>query len=182
MRLVRAAHVPYAVAMAKVCVAAARDTDKHFVFFNNMSGTGPNPEVRSILKQADIAYLSGLRTALAAIGHSLREPPQRISANEVEHPIGWSNRPLPSSDVARFRMFAAAGLPMAECEIVSSSEDAARAAGRMGYPLVIKGAAPEISHKSDLGLVRVGLHTAADVSAAYLDVAAALARETGEPR
>ena len=75
-------------------------------------------------------------------------------------------------------MFAAAGLPMAECEIVSSSEDAARAAGRMGYPLVIKGAAPEISHKSDLGLVRVGLHTAADVSAAYLDVAAALARET----
>ena len=46
------ADVPYAVAMAKVCVAAARNTDKHFVFFNNMSGTGPNPEVRSILKQA----------------------------------------------------------------------------------------------------------------------------------
>jgi acetate---CoA ligase (ADP-forming) len=175
------ADVPYACAMAKVCVAAAAKSDKNFVFFNNMTGTGPNDEVQSILKGARIPYLSGMRTALAAIGHALRDPPKNSVLNGVTRPRHWIDDPLPATDTARFRMLTAAGLPMAECEAVSSAKDAVRVAGRMGYPLVLKGTAPEIAHKSDLGLVRIGLHTEEQVGVAYRDVAAALARQAGDP-
>jgi len=45
---------------------------------------------------------------------------------------------------------------------------------------VLKGSAPHLAHKSDLGLVRIGLKTPAEVEAAYRDIAAALARLGGD--
>src|SRR5262249_6292912 len=38
--------VPYACGMAEACAAAAAKSDKRFIFFNNVTGTGPNAEVR----------------------------------------------------------------------------------------------------------------------------------------
>ncbi len=171
------ADVPYAITMAKVCAAAAAAADTRFVFFNNMSGTGPNAEVQAILAQAGIPYLSGMRPALAAIGHTLREPSAKAAVRETADIGEWS-KPLPAAETARYRMAAAAGLPMAECIAVASADDAVRAAQRLGYPVVLKGSAPDIAHKSDLGLVRIGLRTADEVASAYNDVAAALAGVT----
>ena len=169
------ADVPYAIAMAKVCVAAAAKTEKRFVFFNNMSGTGPNEEVHSILRAAGIPYLSGMRTALAAIGYSLL-PPHNGSDVAAKLRSSQSVVPIPQTDCGRFRMLADAGLPMAECATVASPAEALRVAERIGYPLVIKGSAPEIAHKTELGLVRAGLRSTAEVESAYREIATALER------
>jgi acetate---CoA ligase (ADP-forming) len=170
------ADVPYACTMAEVCVSAAKKTDQRLIFFNNSSGTGPNGEVRSILQRANIPYLSGMRTALAAIGYAQRETP-RPSAVEVNAlPTPWIKRLVSGSDTTRFRMLAETTLPMAECTPVASSADAVSAAQRLGYPLALKGSSAHLVHKSDLGLVRIGLKTAAEVAAAYHDIAAVLAR------
>jgi acetate---CoA ligase (ADP-forming) len=173
------ADVPYACGMARVCVDASTRTNKRFVFFNNMSGTGPNEEVQAILKPVGIPYLSGMRTALAAIGHALEKPPRRPVIDAPAACSGW-NRPLPESDLARLRMLAAAGIPMAECQVISSQKSAVQTAERMGYPLVLKGCAPNISHKSDLGLVRVGLRNPKEICAAYSEIAAVLAHEAAD--
>ena len=165
------ADVPYAYVMAESCVSAAATRNKRFVFFNNMSGTGPNDEVRAILDRANIPYLSGMRTALAAIGHSIREPARVIAADANAPLAGWGERALSCTDTARFQMLIEVGLPMAECLPVSSATDAVRATQRLGYPVVLKGSAPDLAHKSDLGLVRVGLNTAADVECAYGEIA-----------
>ena len=167
--------VPYACIMAEACVAAARASGKRLVFFNNVTGTGPNGEVRAILDRAGIPFLSGIRTALAAIGHYVRPPPGagiRLAAV----PSTWSEAALGGSEVERFRLLAEAGLPMAECVPVASAAEAVEAAARLGYPVVLKGSARELPHKSDRGLVRLGLGDRADVAAAYDAVAALLAK------
>ncbi|HET7849007.1 MAG TPA: acetate--CoA ligase family protein [Pseudolabrys sp.] len=166
------ADVPYACTMAEIAVGAAERSDKHFVFFNNTSGTGPNPEVRVILDRARIPYLSGMRTALTAIGYALRE---RSRSHIVDvRPVAGRDLAAASTDVARFKLLAEAGLPMAECVPVTSAADAARAAVRFGAPVVLKGSAPRLPHKSDLGLVHVGLRSAAEVEVAYAGVSKTL--------
>jgi succinyl-CoA synthetase beta subunit len=75
-----------------------------------------------------------------------------------------------TTDVARFNLLAEAGLPMAECVAVASPTEAVRAAEKLGFPVVLKGTASHLAHKSDLGLVHAGLNTAADVEVAYADV------------
>jgi acetyl coenzyme A synthetase (ADP forming)-like protein len=59
----------------------------------------------------------------------------------------------------------AAGIAVADEERVAP-RDAAAAAGRLGYPLVAKAIAPGVLHKTDVGGVRLGLRSAADVVAA----------------
>ncbi|MDX6284638.1 MAG: hypothetical protein QOG53_123 [Frankiales bacterium] len=61
-------------------------------------------------------------------------------------------------------------------ELVDSAADAARAADAIGYPVVLKGCGAELAHKSELGVVKVGLHTADAVRSAYDEIVA-----TGAP-
>jgi acetate---CoA ligase (ADP-forming) len=50
---------------------------------------------------------------------------------------------------------------------VASADEAARAADRIGYPVVLKVASPDISHKTDVGGVAVGLADADGVRSAW---------------
>ena len=168
--------VPYACVMAEACAAAAATSDKRFVFFNNVTGTGPNAEVRAILDRAGMPYLSGVRTALAAIGHYLRA--DVAAATEMPAPAdpAWCRRALAADETERFAALAEAGLPMAPPVPVGFADEAVAAATRLGFPVVLKGSAPHLPHKSDLGLVRIDIRDAAALAAAYAEVATILAR------
>jgi acyl-CoA synthetase (NDP forming) len=168
--------VPYACIMAEACAAAAATSDVRFIFFNNVTGTGPNSEVRAILDRAGMPYLSGVRTALAAIGHHLRAPAVAPAAPAEATAMEWCRRALSGDETERFRALAEAGLPMAETLPVASPGEAGKAARRLGFPLVLKGSAPHLPHKSDLGLVRVNLGNEGELADAYAEVAAILAR------
>jgi acetate---CoA ligase (ADP-forming) len=174
----------FAAIMAETCASAADRPDKHFAFFNNLSGTGPNRDVRAILDRGRIPYLSGIRTALAAIGHQMRMTAPRSAIGVSAAPAGWRERTRSDSDVVRFRLLTDAGLPMAACIPVTSADAAVDACERLGYPVVLKGSAPDLAHKSDLGLVRVGLRSAKEVRSAFGDIAGVLAKHvaTDSPR
>jgi len=58
-------------------------------------------------------------------------------------------------------------VPTIEC---ASAADAIAAATRVGYPVVLKGVADGVAHKSDLGLVHVGLRHPDAVAEAYVAV------------
>jgi acyl-CoA synthetase (NDP forming) len=64
-------------------------------------------------------------------------------------------------------LLAAYGIPVSRDIVVTSAAEAARAAASLGYPVVMKILSRDIEHKSDLGLVEVGLTTAASVRATY---------------
>ena len=73
----------------------------------------------------------------------------------------------------------AAGIQVAVAEQVAPG-DAAAAAVRLGFPLVAKAVAPGLLHKSDVGGVRLGLRSAAEVTVAVDAIATAM-RGVGAP-
>jgi acetate---CoA ligase (ADP-forming) len=54
-------------------------------------------------------------------------------------------------------LLSAYGIPFAATRSATTVEDAVRAAGEIGYPVVLKVASPDISHKTDVGGVAVGI-------------------------
>jgi acetyl coenzyme A synthetase (ADP forming)-like protein len=94
---------------------------------------------------------------------SIRAVVDRVLAGNPEP------RWLSSDDVAT--LLQAAGIKLAASERVAPGDSAAAAAERLGYPLVAKLLSPDVLHKSDVGGVILGLHSAKEV----LDGAARLA-------
>jgi acetyltransferase len=64
-------------------------------------------------------------------------------------------------------VLAAYGFNLPESEIAANPEQAVEIAERIGYPVVLKVASPDILHKTDVGGVRVGLQSASDVVDAF---------------
>ncbi|WP_319471807.1 acetate--CoA ligase alpha subunit [uncultured Pseudodesulfovibrio sp.] len=64
------------------------------------------------------------------------------------------------------------GLPTPKTVLARSSDEAVAAAEEMGYPVVLKIASPDISHKSDVGGVKVDLRNAGEVMASFKDITA----------
>lgn len=59
------------------------------------------------------------------------------------------------------------GLRIPRSELAETPEDAVRIATDIGFPVVLKIASPDILHKTDVGGVKVGLSSAADVRDAF---------------
>lgn len=68
------------------------------------------------------------------------------------------------------------GISASRETLCRSAEDAASAAQRLGYPVALKIQSPEITHKTEIGGVRLGLADADAVRTAYAEVTAAVAR------
>jgi acetyltransferase len=67
-------------------------------------------------------------------------------------------------------VLAAFGLPVPRSVIAKDRDAAVAAARAVGFPAVIKLLSPDITHKSDVGGVRLDLHSAEVVAAAYDDM------------
>jgi acetyltransferase len=59
------------------------------------------------------------------------------------------------------------GIPMADMALCQDAEQAVEEAERLGYPVVLKAESPQLSHKSDVGGVVVGLQDGAAVKEAF---------------
>lgn len=77
-------------------------------------------------------------------------------------------------------VLAAYGVPVAADCVALDAEDAVAAAEATGYPVVLKIESADIPHKTEAGVVRLGLADAAAVRAAHAEIIAAASRI--EPR
>ena len=68
------------------------------------------------------------------------------------------------------QLLAAFRLPVADSIVVSSRERALEAAQQIGFPVVLKLHSPDITHKSDVGGVRLNLQNADMVASAFDDM------------
>jgi hypothetical protein len=64
------------------------------------------------------------------------------------------------------RILAAAGLPAAAARLVPDEAAAPAAAAALGFPVVLKGISPSVTHRAAAGLLAVDLRSPAEVSAA----------------
>src|SRR5262249_33094586 len=65
------------------------------------------------------------------------------------------------------RLLGQTGLPVVAERLVTTPDDARAAAKAIGYPVVLKVVSDMIPHRSDLGLVAVGLRDDAELGAAW---------------
>jgi len=85
-------------------------------------------------------------------------------------------------EVAAKRLVAAAGIETVQERAVQGAEEATAAAEAIGFPVVLKLLSQEVAHKSELGVVKVGLADAASVRAAAESILAIAQRERIEDR
>jgi acetyltransferase len=74
---------------------------------------------------------------------------------------------LSIGDAEARQILTAYGLQIPQSEIADTPEQAIDLARKIGYPVVLKIASPDILHKTDVGGVKVGLNSAEDVRDAF---------------
>src|SRR3954453_21240279 len=72
------------------------------------------------------------------------------------------------------------GIPVLDERVAHAADDAARAADELGYPVVTKLLGDAIAHKTERGLVRLGLTDSTAVRTAAFELLAAATPEDGE--
>jgi len=134
------------------------------------------PETRArALLDAGVAPLNGLEEALAAIDAAascgsaplnLSEPVSGASGPDPAHARVWS-------EWAAKQALRSYGLSVPRGHKVACPAAAVTAAEDLGYPVAIKATGSSITHKSEIGAVRLGLRDAAAVRAAAAQLQAA---------
>jgi len=86
-----------------------------------------------------------------------------------------SSKPLPLSEPESKGLLEAIGVAVPEEAFAKSPQQAGDLAERIGYPVVVKGVASDLTHKSDAGAVRLGLEDRESVRRACEKIAANVA-------
>ena len=140
---------------------------------------------RGLLMRHGLNILGGLNLGLGALGHMLRwlenrgrvqallanTGPARSAPRAADSPAAWPAGPW--SEVEARRLLAGAGVPVVPGGLAGSADEAVEIARRVGLPVALKVCSAQITHKSDVGGVVLGLGSEAEVRAGYEKVRAA---------
>ncbi len=77
------------------------------------------------------------------------------------------------NEVESKQLLEEAGVPTASARLATSRDAAVKAASEMGLPVALKIVSPQITHKTDVGGVKLNLNSAEEVAAAYDEIVAA---------
>lgn len=101
----------------------------------------------------------------------VRRPPEPAGSSESFPVRPPGVRTL--DEIESKALVAAAGIRTTPPSLARTAAEAADVATRLGFPVVLKIASPAVSHKSDVGGVRLDLRCADDVRAAFAEITAA---------
>jgi acyl-CoA synthetase (NDP forming) len=143
-----------------------------------VASVGGLPEFPARLRESGVLTFLDEAVCTRAVArfaeHSARvgepEPGARPPLDQVPLPPAPTGGGYLSEHVGK-ELMTRWGLPVVPGRLVSTPGEAARV--DLGYPLVVKLCSPEITHKSELGLVRLGLGDASAVEHAATEVLAA---------
>ncbi len=170
--------------LARDLAAAAETSDKPiFVIWGSPVGT--EPAYRDILLQSRLPVFRTFHNCVGAVRAYLD---YWGFVDRYTSPFDTApTKPLPAAKKARAlleeaepggalseytskQLLAAYGIKSSKDELCTSAAQAVRAAANLGYPVVMKISSPDLLHKSDLGLVKVGVATAKDVRATFEEI------------
>jgi acetyltransferase len=77
------------------------------------------------------------------------------------------------------QLLAAYGIPTVRTELAATSDEAVCKAAEIGYPVVLKLHSETITHKTDVGGVKLNLRSASDVAAAFGEIQASVTAKVG---
>lgn len=68
------------------------------------------------------------------------------------------------------KILAEYGIPITKEILITDKRDLIRACKKIGYPLVLKGCTPDITHKTELGMVKIDIRTDEESLAAFEEI------------
>jgi acyl-CoA synthetase (NDP forming) len=156
---------------------AAQTSTKPFYFMGTRPGIFRRDQHEYFSAQG-IAMIGGTRQGLRAV--------DRLARSAVPLAPSRATPPAPTITVASLSagsrrtinehdaklLLAAAGLPVVRETLCTTRDGAIAAAGAIGYPVALKLVADDVPHRSDLGLVAVGLRDARELGEAWDRMAA----------
>ena len=104
--------------------------------------------------------------------------PHRAKAEEIIATVRQGDRTLLTEAESK-QLLAAYGIPTVSTQTAYSEAEAVTQAEQMGYPVVLKLLSDTITHKTDVGGVRLNLGDEVAVQKAYREIAAAVAQAAG---
>jgi acetyltransferase len=154
---------------------------------------------RTQLRHAGLPVFLGPEAAVETFSHIASFYRHQQNLLQVPGPLAESREPdiaaaraLVRSALAQGRsvlsaseskaLLAAFHVPVAHSVVVSTAEEAAAAASVVRYPVAMKIDSPDITHKSDVGGVRLGVASAEAVKAAFQEMMADVARHRPQAR
>ena len=105
--------------------------------------------------------------------------PERTRAEKIIQDARQGGRTILTEFESK-QVLAAYGIPIVETRVAKTEKEAVKAAGEIGYPVVLKLFSETITHKTDVGGVQLNLKDAEAVSAAYRRIESAVKEKAGE--
>ena len=166
------------MARAKFLRESAGQSDKPHYQMTMRPGLRIEDQI-PLLREAGVPTLFGVRQGLQAIdrlsrwtcgGLPARSPAQTLDAAAFD----FAGRKTVNEHDSK-QLIARFGVRVTEERIVASAAEAVEAARSIGFPVVMKAASDDIAHKTEHGLVKIGLANDGAVEAAWADLQSVLA-------
>jgi len=135
--------------------------------------TFPYPDTAARIFAAMWGYSLSLRLLYETPHLPERDEHDHLAAGAMIEAARAAGRTLLSESESK-QLLAAYGIPTVPTKEAHSADEAVERAGEFGYPVVLKLLSPTITHKSDVGGVRLNLPDADAVRAAYRAIQAAV--------
>lgn len=128
-------------------------------------------------QQGDVAVLSGIQPAFRALGKLARAASPRSDERPIKPPMAvdeWVTSAARSTvhEYDAKRLLADYGLTVPAEKQAQSVADAIAAANELGYPVVLKALSDDLGHRTEHGLVRLGLNDDEQLAGALRDMQA----------
>jgi len=95
---------------------------------------------------------------------------RKIKMKIIDEAIGKGQTAL--SEFESKQLLASYGIPVTREALVENEENLIKTAGDIGYPVVIKACSPNISHKTEKGLIRVDIRDDDEAKVAFNEIIA----------
>ena len=169
--------------LAEVIVAMSKKYKK--TMLASLMGLDEGITNREILAEGDVPYYTyaegAIRTLAAMLKFSdwVKSPEGKITkfkvnkakAKKIFENVKKEKRPNLLEEEGQ-EVLKAYGLPLPQSALAKDEDEAVKTAKKIGYPVVMKIASPQIIHKSDAGGVKVNIASDNEVRAAFKTITA----------
>ena len=153
-----------AIENVQMLIDAAKDSHKPYYLMSSRPGV-MNTRQAKALREAGLVQIGGTRQGVGAIdrvGRYMMAPqPLRTSAARPRSRLADLLAAKPGrrtiNEYDAKRLLEEVGVPVTREQRVATIEQATPAARALGYPVVLKALSDDIPHKTELGLVAIGL-------------------------
>jgi acetate---CoA ligase (ADP-forming) len=171
----------------KMLADAAKKSSKPYYLLSSRAGVMNLAQAKA-MREAGLVNIGGTRQGLAALDRVSRwmmgATPVRVPArarSDLADMLAKQDDRRTINEFDSKRVLSAYGVPITRERRVATLAEAKDAAGTIGYPVVLKVVSDAIPHKTELGLVAVGLKTDDDVAKAFARLEERLAKVDPRP-